>query len=180
MVTQAQGQSVFFQALTPVTIRTIIVEASWKVEQITKSTKPLKFVARHMKRAPTNFYLSLSPYPRADTTRMSLDSTRDSSYAQIPRPRVEGQSSSLSENRGTTQSTLTRVSSGSPALRNGWTDAEWRLQREDLCPTARVQQPAGATGRQQQQQRRGQRRMKLICKILSGRFKRWMKGERES
>ena len=51
------------------------------------------------KRTSTNFYFSLSPYPRADTTTMSLDSTRDSSYAQIPWPRVEGQGSSNPENR---------------------------------------------------------------------------------
>ena len=98
------------------------------MEQITKSTKPLKFVARHMKRAPTNFYLSLSPYPRADTTTKSLDSTRDSSYAQIPRPRVEGQGSSLSENRQRVAnnpcSCQTDVDKGKfrkPCiLRNGW------------------------------------------------------------
>ena len=66
---------------------------------ILKSGTYHELVARFTKRTSTNCYFSLSPYPRADTTTMSLDSTRDSSYAQIPWPRVEGQGSSNPENR---------------------------------------------------------------------------------
>lgn len=138
-----------------------------------------------MKRAPTNFYLSLSPYPRADTTTMSLDSTRDSSYAQIPRPRVEGQGSSLSENRQRVANNPFSCQTDVDMMGKFRKpcSAQWRTRndgtREKIsarlhASNSQQRQPVGGSSSVDNEE--GTR-----CKILSGRFKRrWMKGERGS
>jgi len=120
-----------------------------------------------------------------DTTTMSLDSTRDSSYAQIPRPRVEGQGSSLSENRQRVANNPFSCQTDVDMMGKFRKpcSAQWRTRndgtREKIsarlhASNSQQRQPVGGSSSVDNEE--GTR-----CKILSGRFKRrWMKGERGS